>query len=198
MIQSPDTDRDAPQRRVAQAILDAISLIPSTQEAQSSTPETRAHAIQTTAALKAAAVSGSLALPPGPWGMLTVIPDLLTIWRIQAQMVADIAGAFGKQASLTREQLMYCLFKHAAAQAVRDLAARLGERLLFRRATLRTLETVAQKLGVKVTQRMIATSASRWLPVIGAMGVAGYAYYDTHQVARTALSLFQLPDHEPN
>ncbi|HTM45156.1 MAG TPA: hypothetical protein VL137_09395 [Polyangiaceae bacterium] len=198
MIQSPHSDRDTAQHRVAQAILDAISLIPGTQEVKSATPESRAHAIQTTAALKAAAVSGSLALPPGPWGMLTVIPDLLTIWRIQAQMVADIAGAFGKQASLTREQLMYCLFKHAAAQAVRDLAARLGERLLFRRATLRTLETVAQRLGVKVTQRMIATSASRWLPVLGAVGVAGYAYYDTQQVASTALTLFQQPDLEQN
>jgi hypothetical protein len=29
------------------------------------------------------------------------------------------------------------------------------------------------------------------LPVVGALGVAGYAYYDTAQVAATAISLFE-------
>jgi hypothetical protein len=41
-----------------------------------------------------------------------------------------------------------------------------------------------------VTQQMIAKSAARWLPVIGALGVGGYAYYDTAQVGATATKLF--------
>ena len=31
---------------------------------------------------------------------------------------------------------------------------------------------------------------TRWLPVIGVVGVAGYAYYDTAQVGSTALDMF--------
>jgi hypothetical protein len=34
-------------------------------------------------------------------------------------------------------------------------------------------------------------AASRWLPVVGALGVAAYAYYDTGQVAKSAIELFQ-------
>src|SRR5262245_40405505 len=105
-------------------------------------------------------------------------------------MVSDIAGAFGQSASLSQEHLVYCLFRHAAAQIVRDLTARVGERLVFRRATLRVLQTVAERLGVKISQRTIAKSAARWLPVVGSIGVAGYAYYDTAQVAATATELF--------
>lgn len=175
---------------LAKVILDVVAGVPPTTEVPHAAPRERARVIQTAAALKAAAVSGTLALPPGPWGLAVVIPDLITVWRIQAKMVSDIAGAFGQSATLTREHLVYCLFRHAAAQIVRDLTARVGERLVFQRATLRVLQTLAGRLGVKVSQRAIAKSAARWLPVVGSIGVAGYAYYDTSQVAATALELF--------
>ena len=171
-------------------ILDVVTSVPATTETAHAQPHERARVIQTAAALKAAAVSGTLALPPGPWGLAVVLPDLLTVWRIQARMVADIAGAFGQSASLSQEHLVYCLFRHAAAQIVRDLTARVGERLVFQRATMRMLQTIAERLGVKVSQRAIAKSAARWLPVVGSIGVAGYAYYDTSQVAATATELF--------
>jgi hypothetical protein len=175
---------------LAKVILDVVTSVPLTTEVPHAAPHERARVIQTAAALKAAAVSGTLALPPGPWGLAVVIPDLLAVWRIQAKMVADIAGAFGQSASLSQEHLVYCLFRHAAAQIVRDLTARVGERLVFQRATLRVLQTIAERLGVKVSQRAIAKSAARWLPLVGSIGVAGYAYYDTSQVAATATELF--------
>jgi hypothetical protein len=113
-------------------------------------------------------------------------------------MVADIATAFGQEAFLTREQMLYCLFRHAAAQAVRDLVIRVGERALIRRVPLSALQRVVRKVGVRVSQRVIGRGVSRWLPVIGALGVAGYAYYDTGQVAHTAIELFGRPiDVEP-
>jgi hypothetical protein len=187
-----DVGEDAkPIEGVAKAILDVLAAIPVTREPANPLPRKRARAIQTTAALKAAAVSGTLALPPGPLGIATILPDLVAVWRIQAQMVADIAAAFGKTAELEREQMLYCLFRHAAAQVVRDLFARAGERVIFRRATLRVLETAAQRVGLNVTQRVIAKSAARWIPIVGSLGVAGYAFYDTTQVGATAVDLFE-------
>ncbi len=103
-----------------------ISNVPKTAERKSDDPVVRARAIANTAAAKAALISGGLAIPPGPFGLLTVIPDLIAIWKLQAQMVADIAGCFGKASLLTREQMVYCLFRHAAAQLVRDLVTRVG------------------------------------------------------------------------
>ena len=177
--------------RIAEAILGFVSEIPTTAEAPSSSPADRARQIAGAAARRACTISGALALPPGPAGLLTILPDLVSVWRVQAQMVADIAGAFGKSAALSREQMIYCLFKHTAAQAVRDLVVRAGERYLVRRAGLRVLEGIAAKVGVKVSQRAIATSVSRWLPVVGIVGVAGYAYYDTAQVGATAIAFFE-------
>lgn len=178
---------------MAEAVVDFLSVVPTTREVPpppSVDPQTHLQDIARKAALKAGVVSGSLALPPGPAGLLTILPDLVAVWRIQSQMVADIAGAHGLSSLLTREQMMYCLFRHAAAQAVRDLAVRAGERYIFRRASLQAIQLIASKIGIKVSQRVIAKTAARWLPAVGAAGVAAYAYYDTAQVAKTAIEVF--------
>ena len=58
-------------------------------------------------------------MPPGAIGWLTVVPELITVWKLQAQMVADIAGIHGSNSELSRVQMLYCLFRHTAAQAAR-------------------------------------------------------------------------------
>jgi hypothetical protein len=192
-------------KRVGEAVSDFLTNVPTSREPAAGSKEAatvRAQAIAREAAIKAAFVSGSLALPSGPAGLLTLLPDLLGVWRIQAQMVADIAGAYGHSATMAREEMMYCLFRHAAAQAVRDLVVRAGERYLIRRASERVLQGVAKRVGTTVAKRVMAKSAARWLPAIGALGVAAYAFYDTGEVADTALELFasdiQLePEPEP-
>jgi hypothetical protein len=184
-------DGEVPTKALTQAILDIVSAVPTSSEPKNPLPLERARTIQTAAALKTAAVSGALALPPGPLGIAAIVPDLIAVWRIQAQMVADIAGAFGKTGTLAQEHMIYCLFRHAAAQVVRDLMVRVGERFVFRVATMPVLRATAQKLGVKVSQRVLVKSAARWIPVLGSLGVAGYAYYDTAQVGATAVDLFQ-------
>jgi hypothetical protein len=177
-------------RRVTEKLLQLLGSIPSSDETPVADPQVRAHRLVATAALKSAALSGGLALPPGPFGVITLLPDLYGIWKLQAQLVADIAAVYGKTAFLTQESMLFCLFKHAAAQAVRDLIVRAGERILIRRPTLRVLQRIPAKVGVKMTQRLVGRGVARWLPLVGALGVAGYAYYDTSQVGQTAIDLF--------
>lgn len=182
--------RDVPAL-IQNAILDVLARIPKTQEPHGTSPVTRARAIGKAAALKTATVSGSLSLPPGPAGWLTIIPDLTMVWKIQSQMVADIAGAFGKQSFLGREQMVYCLFRHAAAQTVRGLVLRAGERILIEKGPAHAITVAVRKLGLPIARRIAGRGMSRWLPVVGAVGVAGYAYYDTMRVAATTIELFR-------
>ena len=183
-------DKDAPAL-VQRAILGVLSHIPRTREPHGTSPVTRARAIAKAAARKTATVSGSLSLPPGPAGWLTIIPDLTLVWKIQSQMVADIAGAFGKQSYLGQEQMVYCLFRHAAAQTVRGMVIRAGERILIEKAPAHAMAIAARKLGLPVARRIAGRGLSRWLPVVGAAGVAGYAYFDTMRVADTTIELFR-------
>lgn len=177
--------------KIAAVILHFISKIPASKELTSKSPADVARGKANKAAAKAALASGAIALPPGPIGWLTILPELVAVWKIQSQLVSDIAAIYGKRASLTQEQMIYCLFRHTAAQVFRDLIVRVGERVLVRRASLRVMQSIAEKIGVKVTQHALGKGLSRWIPVIGAVGIGAYAYYDTAQVAATAIELFE-------
>jgi hypothetical protein len=177
-------------QRTGDALLELISRIPASTEDRVGEPATRARRLTTTAALKAATISGSLALPPGPLGLMTVLPDLYAVWRVQAQLVSDIAAVHGQTAFLSQESMAWCLFRHAAAQAVRDVVTRVGERVVVNRISLRAMETVLTRVGVTTTQRVLEKGAARFIPVVGALGVAAYAYYDTGRVGLAAIDLF--------
>lgn len=183
--------QDDASNRVTRAILDFISQIPDSKIHGSIDPETEARRLAGRAAQRAALTAGTLALPPGPLGWLTILPELISIWKIQAQLVSDIAAAYGKHTELGREQMLWCLFRHTSAQAFRDLVVRLGDRLIFRRVSYSVIERVAKQIGVKVTQRALGEGLSRWMPIIGAIGVGGYAYYDTRQVAATTIAMLK-------
>ena len=176
---------------IADAIFDLVLRVPDSAESSLQNPAGRAHQISRAAARNASLISGSMALPPGFLGWLTVLPELYGVWKIQSQMVADIASIYGKRSSLGREQMLYCLFRHVSAQVFRDVVVRVGERVVIRHASLKVLQSIAQQVGVKVTQAVLSKSISRFVPLIGAVGVGAYAYFDTLQVAKNAVELFE-------
>ena len=178
------------RQKVGDAILDLVLRVPPTAERALDQPQARAQAIGRAAARQASMLASTMALPPGFFGWLTVLPELVGVWKLQSQMVADIAGVYGKSASMDREQMVYCMFKHVSAQLFRDVVVRVGERFLIQRASSAVMQSVVQKLGVKVTQSVLGKGVSRFVPLLGAVGVGAYAYYDTSQVARTAMALF--------
>jgi len=169
-----------------------IAEVPAPRVHATDDPAAAANRVARIAARNAAMLSGSLALPPGPLGMLTVLPDLYLIWKIQRQMVADIFALHGRTAELTATNMLYCLFRHMASQVVRDVAVRAGERAIVRQLSSSALSNVLGSLGRTVTQRIVGTSASRWIPLAGAAAVGAYAYWDTLQVAKTARRVLAL------
>jgi uncharacterized protein (DUF697 family) len=171
-------------------VFKVTSEMPSTGETQSLDALSRARKLTAEASLRAATISGALALPPGPLGWLTILPDLAAIWRVQAKLVADIAAVYGKKGNLTQQSIIYCLFRHAAAQAVRDLVTRMGERLVVQRVSVQVTRDVLSRIGVKLVYRVGRRRLWQLLPAIGALAVAGYAYYDTDQVGQTAIEFF--------
>ncbi|MCD9005421.1 hypothetical protein LDO31_04055 [Luteimonas sp. XNQY3] len=183
-------NEEAQTSEIAEAIFGLLGQIPDSTLVPVGNPEEEARRLANAASTRASLTAGALALPPGPIGWLTLIPELIAVWRIQAQLVADVASLYGKTSTLTQEQMIYCLFRHAAAQAMRDIVVRVGGRVLVKRSSLRVLKRVLARVGVKVAQRTIGKGVARWLPAVGALGVGAYAYYDTAQVAKTAIEFF--------
>jgi len=180
-------------RDVGGLIERVISHVPAPKTHQVPDPDRAADEIARAAARQAALLSGSLALPPGPFGMVTVLPDLYLIWKTQRQMVSDIFGLYGRSAELSRTHMLYCLFRHAASQVMRDFAVRTGQRIVVEQLSSGAIKHVASKIGVSVSKRVAGSAASRWVPLAGAAAVGAYAYWDTLQVAKTARRLIADP-----
>ncbi|MFG6433746.1 hypothetical protein [Roseateles sp. LYH14W] len=157
----------------------------------SARPADAAARVIDSAARKAGLAAGTLALPPGPLGWATVIPEMTAVWHIQRQLVADIAALYGRSAELGPTQMMWCLFRHTAAQALRDLGVRVGERVIVRPAAQAVLQRVAGAVGMHLGRQAAGKVMSRWVPLVGAAGVGAYAWWDTREVGRAALALFE-------
>jgi hypothetical protein len=188
----PAAHDDARAARAVTGMIErVITSVPVPRTVPVSDPDREADRIVRAAARKAAALSGSLALPPGPLGMLTVLPDLYLIWQTQRQMVADVFALYGRTAELGRTHMLYCLFRHAASHVLRDVAVRAGQRFVVQELSAGALRTALSAIGLVVTRRVAGSAASRWIPLAGAALVGGYAYWDTMQVARTARRLLE-------
>jgi len=176
--------------KVVNVFADLTSNVPVSSHPRSDDPARQARHLTLKASSEAALLAGALALPPGPLGMLTVLPDLVLVWKLQRQLVADIAATYGRSDQLVTETMIYCLFRHAAAQVVRDFAVRSAERVLIQRAPLVVIQRTLKRVGVVISKRVAGRTLSRWLPLAGAIGIGAYAFYDTAQVGKTAQQLF--------
>lgn len=197
MLPVPLGRRAEPAQEVAGVIERVIAEVPEARTHAVPDAASAAERIARSAAQKAALVSGSLALPPGPLGLVTVLPDLYLIWKVQRQMVADIFALYGRSAELTRTHMLYCLFRHMASQVLRDFAVRAGQRVVIEQLSSGALRSALSALGTTVTRRLAGTAASRWVPLAGAAAVGAYAYWDTLQVAKTARRLLDASAPDP-
>ena len=191
---NPIEPSSSSSREVTGVIERVIADVPAPRTQPAEHPEAAAARIARSAAKRAALVSGSLALPPGPLGLLTVLPDLYVIWRTQRQMVADIFAVYGRTAELSRTHMLYCLFRHAASHVLRDVAVRSGQRFVVQQLSSHAISHAASKIGVAVSKRVVGSATSRWIPLAGAAAVSAYAYWDTLQVAKTAQRLLEVPE----
>jgi hypothetical protein len=78
-----DTAHRSPESRttadLAAAILDVVARVPASAEPPAADPAARTRALATRAARTTAALSAAAALPPGPIGWLTLLPELAAI-----------------------------------------------------------------------------------------------------------------------
>lgn len=174
----------------APAVLELVREIPRAQVRKRREPEAAARELAGAAALKAALAAGSLALPGGVLGWLAVLPQLRTVWRIQVQLVVDIAALHGHRGRPTRDEILHCLFQHATARTVQQVATRAGAGLPAGSIPGRVLQLVARRVAVRLVRRVAGRRWARLLPLVGAVGIGAYAYLETARVGTAAMALF--------
>lgn len=137
-----------------------------------------------------AIIAGACAMAPGPWGALTIVPEMIAVIRNQIQMVYDLGVAYGKEAHLNGP-LLLAIFATATGGGAISLATVKGGQLVVKRASLRVLQRVIAWLGGKITQRALRAFLSRWVPFVGAAAMALWARQSTVAIGRKAADLLR-------
>ena len=191
MSDCTDEKMEKIKEKLSALLFELITDIPESLHSPTENSDEKIKHLIRKAARNAAIVSATLSVPAGVTGVLTSIPDIAAIWRIQAQLVSDIAATYGKFAMLSREAMVWCLFRHSAAQLVRDIAVRTGSRIVVQKVSFAVLETLLKKIGLKVSTKFLGRAALRAIPAIGALGNGAYSFYDTTEVGKTAAAYFK-------
>ena len=144
-------------------------------------------------------ISGSASLIPGPLGMVAVVPEISLVIKNQIEMIYDIGIAYGQQKYLNRE-LLASVFAFALGTSGMGLLVMQGSKVLVKRASLRVFQRLVTMLAGKVTQRVLKSMLSKWVPVVGAAAMATWSNMSTRQVGNQAIAIFskdlQMSDEE--
>lgn len=146
-------------------------------------------ALINSSAMANAAISGGSSLIPGPWGMVAVIPEVLLVTRNQIALIYDIAAANGKKDLMTKE-LALVVFASALGTGVGGLVFIHGGKILIKRSSLQVLQKIIVMLGGKITQSVLKSTISKWLPGIGAIAMAAWSRHMTKKVGKKAVEIF--------
>ena len=137
-----------------------------------------------------ATISGGASLVPGPWGMVAVIPEIAAVIRNQLAMIYDIGMAYGKSKVLSKELLAGVLLTAMGAGAG-SLLVMQGSKVLVKRVALRQFQRIIAILAGKITQQVLKSAISKWLPVVGAAVMVTWSNYWTRQVGKKAVEIFE-------
>lgn len=153
-------------------------------------PEIIVEEIIKNASWKAGTISATCSLPGGAFGFLTLLPELIMIFRIQGTMIKDISCIYGKETQLNRELLLFCLFKHGGAHIFRKFVEETGVKVLIRPTTVRAFQALLQKIGLDISKRVLRKNLTRWIPLAGAAVTGTFAFMDTKSVGNNTRQIF--------
>ncbi len=172
--------------------------VPKSKHKAVTNPDQQSELIIRRASKKAGLLSAGLSIPVGPLGLLTIIPELVGVWKLQKQMVADIAAVYGNKEEVGREQMLYCLFRYSAAHVVADVTSKSAERLLLNRMSQASFDHAVGKVSLHIGNSLTLRMSRIVLPLVGAIFLGLYSHNDTMKVGKTAKFLFKQTPEQPN
>ncbi len=142
------------------------------------------------AARETFAISSAAGLVPGPFGLAAIVPELISVTRIQLNLVQGIAKYHGSDTKPDRTTLLL-IFGEAVGLAVgKGLVRRAGSRLVVRILETELAKALARKIGSRIVAKAVQKSVVRWMPLLAAPILGAFSRSMTVRIGRQADRLF--------
>lgn len=142
------------------------------------------------AAQRAFKISTALGLVPGPIGMVTILPEVAALAKLQINLVYRIARYHHKQKTVNRE-IILLIFGNVMGVGVGEmLARRVGTKLIVKSVNASVIRGVAKRIGSQIIDRAAERAVGRWLPMLLAPLFGYFSRSMTKKIGREADRLF--------
>jgi hypothetical protein len=139
-----------------------------------------------TAAKKAAAISAGANLPPGPFSLLTVIPELVAVSKVQIDLIYRIAKYYKKQRFVNKTIVLLIMANAFGLTLGRAFVRTAGKRVIIKVLGSRVLMQFAKRVGIQISTRVIAKLPVRIIPGLAAVVFACLSYSMTKKIGEKA------------
>lgn len=143
-----------------------------------------------TASREAFVISTGAGLVPGPWGMATIIPELVGLTKLQVNLVYKIAKYYKQEGKVNNTIVMH-IFGNAMGVALgRELLRKTGTRIIVKALSSQAIKKIAQQIGVKIGSKVIQRGIGRWIFIVTAPIFGAFSKSMTTNIGNTADELF--------
>jgi hypothetical protein len=142
------------------------------------------------AARRTFAVSMAAGLAPGVFGMMTVLPEIISVTKIQIRLVHKIAGYYHAGASLDKTVLLLIFSEAIGLMLGKSFLRRVGARLVVTAVSTRLARRLAKQIGSRIVAKAVQKGLARWVPLIMAPVLAAFSGSMTMRIGRHATRLF--------
>lgn len=167
------------------------------------TPEEMIHE----AARKAFWVSTTLSAVWGPAGLATILPEIMTLIKIQMTLVYKIAN-YHQKLHVLNHTVILLIFANALGLTIGPkILQKIGTGLVVRSIGMPVISGIARKVGMEIAVKIAQKAAGRWIPVLLAPAFGLLSKKMTIKIGWEADHLFAEnmevenagnPDHEPH
>lgn len=142
------------------------------------------------AARRVFAVSMAAGLAPGFFGIMTILPEIIAVTKIQIQLVHKIARFYNAGASLDRTVLLLIFSEAVGLMMGKSLLRRVGARLVVTTLSTGLARRTASLVGARIVAKAVQKAVARWLPVLMAPVLAAFSKSMTMRIGHHATKLF--------
>ena len=163
-----------------------MKFAPSSTDISGGTPEE----MVSSASWKAFSISTAAALPPGPLGWATLLPELLAVTKVQMNLVYAIADHYGKKGMINRTIVALIFANQAGVTVGRNVVKKVGSKVVIRTIGSKAVRPIAQKIAARIGARITQKAVGRWVPFVLAPVFGAFSKSMTTDIGNEAIKLF--------
>jgi uncharacterized protein (DUF697 family) len=135
-------------------------------------------------------ISTGAGIPSGPVGLVTIVPEIVAITRLQINLILRVAKFYQQEAKVNKTIILTVLGVAMGVVLKHALINKVGARIIVKSLSAEGAKRITREIGEKFAVGLLKRGIGRWVPLMLAP-IFGYLSLSmTRKVGREAESLF--------